>query len=336
MKLFLSHSNSGEVKGGVELYSSHLQKVFPDLKTLDYHSLKEEFGDTFIPLLREPWRAEQLGKKISKEFSTAEILTNGMFSWNLMHKKQVNICHGTYAEFAEKAVSKTNPDYYRLKYIYSAYEKKAANNAKIVVANSKNTAFNIKKHFGLDSKVIYPAVDFSEFILFEKEKAQNKLNWSGVNVIFVGRPEYAKGFDFIEQLALKNPQIQFRCVLSRKYDSKIKNLHIIEPIAHSKLSLYYSAADIVLFPSRFEGFGFVTIEALACNKKIIALNTGVASEIFSENIFIAEPNIKSIQNKISMALDSEETKSRNFIKNNFSFTRFEKEWLELDQLITDS
>lgn len=41
---------------------------------------------------------------------------------------------------------------------------------------------------------------------------------------------------------------------------------------------YYALADLVLLPSRYEGYGLVIVEALAAGKPVLATNVGVARE----------------------------------------------------------
>ncbi|HZX20325.1 MAG TPA: glycosyltransferase [archaeon] len=328
MKLFLSHAGLSEVAGGVERYAHYLSTVFPDLLKLDYHSLQNELGDSKFFPLKEPLRAKKLGEYVSKNYSNVEtVFTNGMFCWNLPQKAQINICHGSYAAFAEKAVSKTNPDYYRLKYLYNFFERKSAQNSLKIVSNSKQTSLNVQKFFDLDSKIIYPPVDTELFKPLNLEKSKEKLDWSGVNVLFVGRPEYAKGFDLVEKLASKFSEINFKCILSRPYISKLKNLEVIMKKKHSELPLYYNSSDLIVFPSRFEGFGFVTVEALACNKKVVALNTGVSSEINSENLFLCEEN--ALESVFLNAIKSEEKDSMGLVKKLFSVDAFSKQWKAL-------
>tara|TARA_Y100000310_G_C20606612_1_gene775812 strand:+ start:146 stop:1150 length:1005 start_codon:yes stop_codon:yes gene_type:complete len=326
MKLFLSHAGLGEVKGGVELYAKYLSNVFSDIKTVDYHSFQEKIGDTSLFPFKEPIRAKKLGEYVSEKYPDAEtIFSNGMFCWNLKEKKQINICHGTYAAFAEKAYSKTNPDYYRLSFLYNYFEKKAAKNASLVISNSKSTALNVKKFFGLDSTVIYPPVDLENFKETKKPVAREKLNWRGPTVLFVGRPERQKGFDIVESLAEKHSTINFKCILSRPYNSKLKNLEVIEPQKHSDLALYYSAADLVINPSRFEGFGFVTVESLACNQKTLVMNTGIAPEIKNQNLFVAN-NEKQFEELFNEALIAKSTESRSLVEEKFSLQEFRKNW----------
>src|SRR3990167_4363609 len=98
MKLFLSHAGLGEVRGGVEVYAQHLSKVFKSLEIVDYHSHKKK-----------------LGEFVKKNYPDARIFSNGMFCWNLVGKNQINISHGTYAAFAERAISPFSLDFYRLR-----------------------------------------------------------------------------------------------------------------------------------------------------------------------------------------------------------------------------
>ncbi|MGH2906069.1 MAG: glycosyltransferase [Solirubrobacterales bacterium] len=49
-------------------------------------------------------------------------------------------------------------------------------------------------------------------------------------------------------------------------------------VAPETVPLYINAADAVIVPSDYEGFGLATIEALACNVPVIATPTGIAPD----------------------------------------------------------
>jgi glycosyltransferase involved in cell wall biosynthesis len=46
----------------------------------------------------------------------------------------------------------------------------------------------------------------------------------------------------------------------------------------AEVGLWYSAADLVMIPSDYEGFGLAVLEALACEAPVIATPTGIAPE----------------------------------------------------------
>ncbi len=330
MKVLLSYSNYSGLVGGVEVYARSLCRIFRDLKIVDYQSFKSELGDAFFPFFREPKRAMLLGKLVQKKFEEIDLaITNGMFCWNLGKTPQINVCHGTYAGLAKLALPRTSLDFYRLSFIYNHFEKKAAKNADKVVANSKQTKGLVKEFFGLNSCLIYPPVDIDVFKPVNQQKALKKLGWQGTNVLFVGRPERAKGFNFVEYLAKTNPEINFRCVLSRPYISSLKNLFVYGSVKHENLAFYYNASDLVFFPSLFEGFGIVAAEALACNKKLLSFGAGFLSEEGFEETLKSSPSFDIIQRDFKHALESPVIKLRSKIKSNFSFQVFKKRWLDV-------
>lgn len=62
-------------------------------------------------------------------------------------------------------------------------------------------------------------------------------------------------------------------------------------LEYSELSHYYCAANLVIFPSIFEGYGLPTLEALSCGTPVIATNTGEAENIIlnDRNGILIEP-----------------------------------------------
>jgi glycosyltransferase involved in cell wall biosynthesis len=54
-------------------------------------------------------------------------------------------------------------------------------------------------------------------------------------------------------------------------------------VNHSEISSYYNMMQICIFPSVHESFGVAVIEALACEKPVVATNVGGFAEIISNN-----------------------------------------------------
>jgi len=55
------------------------------------------------------------------------------------------------------------------------------------------------------------------------------------------------------------------------------------PVSAEALREHYRAADMFVFPSNFEGFGLVILEAMACGLPVIATDATVGPDILTEN-----------------------------------------------------
>jgi D-inositol-3-phosphate glycosyltransferase len=55
-------------------------------------------------------------------------------------------------------------------------------------------------------------------------------------------------------------------------------------IDHSHLPRYYSAADVLAVPSRYESFGLVVLEALACGTPVVATPVGAMENIIRQGV----------------------------------------------------
>jgi len=202
---------------------------------------------------------------------------------------------------------------------------------------NKNNFFNRLKRF-LDLLNLFPIIllskktitgsfsDYQRFIHFLGEKkikflpgpvntdlfkpkirdeVRKKLNLSNNKkiAIYVGRLNYLKGFDILLNLIERNPDILFILIGKNEYPDfnkkNFNNVIYLPSIDNKKLVDYYNAADICLFLSRKEGFGFVPREAMSCGTPVLV------SEIPS--LKILGPAITTPHN-----LDVVQKKLRNF------------------------
>lgn len=142
-------------------------------------------------------------------------------------------------------------------------------------------------------------------------------------LLFVGRFDAMKGLhELFTSLTLlpRSPKIQLVLVggdgpASAAQQRLLKlagDLGISEQIefagrvAHERLTEYYTRAAVVVLPSRYESFGLVTLEALACGTPVVATRTGVAPEIIAPGVngYLAEVNNPaSLAAAISAALE---------------------------------
>lgn len=334
-KLLLTTASSERVHGGVEVFSKYLKQTFPDLEILSFDDIA--FEKKLFKPLKEPLKAKYLCNKamqLINELKPEVIFTNGLTGFALEKNKInvpiINICHGTYSAFADNAIKKLSFEYLRTRFIYSFYEKKAAENADIIIANSKFTQENIKKYYNLESTVIYNGIDTSLFDKTEKEKARELLHLNQENIVlFVGRPDYAKGFDIFKKLSRIYKEVQFVAVTFPKaVDKKIKCFNSM-PI--EKLALFYSAADFFIMPSRFEGFGFVSVEAAYNDLPMIASKTGILKEVnFNNTITIDKISLKAFSDAFNQLKTMKfENSNKKLIEERFSLKTMKKEYENL-------
>ena len=67
----------------------------------------------------------------------------------------------------------------------------------------------------------------------------------------------------------------------RKHDLP-RNVRHLGPSSREELRAHYRAADVFLFPSFFEGFGLVMLEAMACGLPVIASRASAGPDILDE------------------------------------------------------
>jgi len=60
-------------------------------------------------------------------------------------------------------------------------------------------------------------------------------------------------------------------------------------VPHGELPLWYSAADVFVYPSLYEGFGLPVLEALACSTPVITSNVSSLPEVAGEAGLLVDP-----------------------------------------------
>lgn len=156
----------------------------------------------------------------------------------------------------------------------------------------------VLKHFNLDqrkspfnSKVIYDGV---------LSKSETRDYYSGIkrNYLFVGRIEEAKGIDLLIDAIgiLKNKEgISVNLDIAGEGNltyvsnlkQKIREQNLEDNINflgyRTDIGILMNEAKALIVPSRYEGFGFITVEAMFNNCLVIGRNTGGTKEILEFN-----------------------------------------------------
>mgnify|MGYP000057898725 FL=1 len=144
-------------------------------------------------------------------------------------------------------------------------------------------------------------------------KSNLKLNWdeNKINLLFVGRLDRQKGLDLFldvyDKMKLENMHLYVigTSVLDDNLPKSTKHVTYLGWVDNKNIDAYYQACDVVIMPSRWEGFGLVAVEAMRNLKPVIASNVGALPELIKNNIngYIFDIKDDKILKKILLSIN---------------------------------
>lgn len=128
--------------------------------------------------------------------------------------------------------------------------------------------------------------------------SKTKVKKNVFNVLFVGGVNVMKGIPTLIQAFSELPYKDMRLTLIGNTQSVIKNMINDERIVikgfmpHNQLYNEYESANLFVFPSLSDGFGFAPLEAMSHGVPCIVTNTSGISDIIEDTIdgFVINPN----------------------------------------------
>jgi glycosyltransferase involved in cell wall biosynthesis len=211
--------------------------------------------------------------------------------------------HGTMAKILERSEPRTLPIVYT--------EKLAASRCDIAVACSNAVKNELIQFYGTETKkiiVIYNGVNVQKFAPIDKKEARRRLGlpegnkyalWVGDNPI---RKKLSTTVEAVEKS--KCSKLLVVGMTGRNVGKTI----FLGKIPEYELIAAYSAADLLIFPSIYEGFPMVPLEALACGLPTIVSEESNLGEIIEENthgFVIKGGNSASYQEKIDLIISDD-------------------------------
>lgn len=139
----------------------------------------------------------------------------------------------------------------------------------------------ITLQIGRPAEIQVDPIDFEKFRPMDKHKCKEKLGLSPNKryLIFVGRFLRVRGADLVieafRSLRRKHPDLELLMIGGLRDDELFDLVASSQAIClgrlpHDLLPYYYSAADLLVAPSRVEGVGIVNVlEALACGTPVV-------------------------------------------------------------------
>jgi UDP-glucose:(heptosyl)LPS alpha-1,3-glucosyltransferase len=97
--------------------------------------------------------------------------------------------------------------------------------------------------------------------------------------LYVG--DLTKAHSYLKELAEAAPSVQFVIVShSRAYHWQSRNVRILPPTA--EIERYYAAADAFVFPTTYDAFGMVLLEAMASGLAVFSSDRAGAAELLDD------------------------------------------------------
>ena len=223
---------------------------------------------------------------------------------------------------------------------YSKYERAAVNGSDVCVANSHATKEDFLErysppadwncqviHWGVDTEMFHPSGE-------AKDTETNQ-------ILAVGRLAARKGYGSLlrafAQVNQKNPETKLLIVgrgsLKKRLVKQAKRLGISSSVRidsgmpFDKLAEEFRNADLVVYPSYYEGQGLIPLEAMASGTPVATVNHGPLPEMVDDSVgaLFTMADTDSMSSAILGLLDNPEglvtrgTTGRERVLENFTF-----------------
>ncbi len=243
--------------------------------------------------------------------------------------------HKVFLEVEQK--SKLNP----LHFIYLFIEKKMFENAKKIIANSNMIKQQIIDTYRIDKnkiKVIYNGIPLKPLVDFGEIKKEFGIKDEKI-LLYIGSGFQRKGVKEVIEIASKLKNYKLFIVGKEKkiekYKSYAKDLGVdtVFTGARSDVEKFYSLTDIFIFPTHYEPFSNVVLEAMSFKCAVFTTAQNGASEILDEKFVMSNPKdykIEFIQKLLDDKKLLNEIKEKNYkIAQNFSIEKNVDETLKV-------
>ena len=198
--------------------------------------------------------------------------------------------------------------------VYLWIEKQMFSNAKMIIANSKMVKQQIISTYNIDPgkiEVVYNGVPLKSLSNFDSIKEEFLIKDEKI-LLYVGSGFKRKGVEEVLEIVSKLHCQDIKCFIVGKekklnyYKNRAKELGVQEKIiftgSRSDVDKFYSMADIFLFPTHYEPFSNVILEAMSFKNAIFTTQQNGAAEILDTSYVMEYPKDFSVVKKIDELL----------------------------------
>ena len=321
--------------GGVERFARSLEKALREDWSVELLSTGTEvprnvarFGGRFL------WESRAAARAVNSGGPRDLLITNGTLGWGSSKATpRIHVFHGTLPGAMRSNVALPMRERLRSAAGGGLAEYLSARNA-LTVAVSRSAAEEVGRTFGIHvDRVIENGVDCELFRPRDRAEGRARLGLpqDGRLALFVGRAEPRKGAD-IAARAAELAGFQLAVAGARPISGAV-HLGLLSP---ESLAWAYSAADCVVFPTRYEACSYVVLEALASGVPLVTTPVGWARDLGRRvpdyRQLLAPPDAPAIAGAMRRSLEdvrSATAAARELVISHNSLQGFEQRWREM-------
>lgn len=196
--------------------------------------------------------------------------------------------------------------YHRL--VIFPFEKAGLLQAGAVLSGSQFTQQKVQDVFNIKPELIPYSINIHDFQPLASIQTQKKRPFK---LLFIGNQSKRKGFDLLAGIMEKlgdGYKLYFTSGLRNQVvEQSIPHSQCLGRLSDQELIEAYQNSDALLFPTRYEGFGYAAAEAMACGLPVIASNGSSLPELVEDGrggFLCPTDDIYAFVNKIKLLADS--------------------------------
>lgn len=218
---------------------------------------------------------------------------------------------------------------------YKFAVQRSLRNADVIVTNSISTKNELIKYFKLPAnkiKVIYLGIDkvfltpkkrkriIKEKYIFSLTTQPTRKNITSILKVIAG-DKFFKNYKYVIAGLIDNTQEKELIAEINKLKLN-KQVLLLGYVSDDELISLYQNAEMFVYPSFYEGFGFPVLEAMACSCPVIASNTSSLVELVPQEEWRINPyDISDISAKMIALLRLSEKKKKVLLDKNYTFAQ---------------